>query len=173
MRVKIINPFISAAGNVFSTMLGCALVRGPLKLKENQAPMYEVSSFIGLSGQCRGMVLVSVARDTALNIAGNMLGTRPDDLDGDVLDAVGEITNMIVGAAKTQLEEYELNIGLPTVICGTLHSIKFPPGAAPIIIPFESEIGPICIEIGLVEQSTPGVALVADSLLNQRCESTS
>lgn len=163
MHVKFINPFISAAGNVFGTMLGSALVRGPLKLKENQAPMYEVSAFIGLSGRCRGMVLISVERDTALNIAGALLGSKPENLDGDVLDAVGEITNMIVGAAKSQLEEYDLNIGLPTVICGTLHSIKFPPGAAPIIIPFDSDIGPICIEIGLVEQSMTELALAAES----------
>ncbi len=55
------------------------------------------------------------------------------------------------GAAKTQLEEYHLSIGLPTVICGQVASIKFPPEAAPIVIPFDSEIGPICLEVGLVD----------------------
>jgi hypothetical protein len=58
---------------------------------------------------------------------------------------------MIAGAAKSRLAEYKLSIGLPTVICGKGHSIKFPPEATPISIPFESELGTICIEVGLVE----------------------
>lgn len=151
MRVEFINPFIAAAENVFGTMLDCALDRRPLVMKADHAPMYEVSGLIGLSGRCRGMVMVSVGGDAALNIANILLGSRPEELNGDVLDAVGEITNMIAGAAKTQLEVYQLNIGLPTVICGKLHSIKFPPEVMPIVIPFDSKVGSICIEVGLVE----------------------
>jgi chemotaxis protein CheX len=150
MRVEFINPFLTATQNVFSTMLGCTLARGPLQLKHD-APVHEVSGMIGLSGRCRGMVMVSMGRDTALAAAGALLGTRPADLNGDVLDAVGELTNMIAGAAKSQLEEYRLSIGLPTVICGMVHSIKFPPGATPIVIPFDCSLGPVSVEVGLVE----------------------
>ncbi len=151
MRAELINPFLTATHDVFSTMLGCTLTRGPLGLKQDRAPVHEVSGMIGLSGQYRGMVLVSVGRETALNAAGILLGERPTELGEDVLDAVGELTNMIVGAAKTQLEEYRLSIGLPSVICGQVQSIKFPPEASPIVIPFDSEIGPICLEVGLVD----------------------
>lgn len=154
MRAEFINPFLSAAVNVFGTMLNTTLTRGPLSIKQDGAPIHEVNGLIGLSGRCRGMVMVSVGRETALNAAGVMLGARPNDLDGDVMDAVGELTNMIAGAAKTQLEEYKLNIGLPTVICGKVQTIKFPPEAPPIVIPFESALGPVCIEVSLVE--TPG-----------------
>jgi len=167
MRVEFINPFIAAADSVFNTMLGCKLVRGPLKLKDDHAPMYEVSGLIGLSGRCRGMVMFSVGRETALSMAEILLGTRPEELNGDVLDAVGEITNMIVGAAKTRLEEYRLNIGLPTVICGKFHSIKFPPEVSPIVVPFDSEVGPICIEVGLVELPSAEVAASTEAQSRQ------
>jgi chemotaxis protein CheX len=166
MRIEFINPFIAAAGSVFSTMLGCTLVRGSLKLKDDHAPMYEVSGLIGLSGRCRGMVLFSAGRETSLGIAEILLGARPEELNGDVLDAIGEITNMIGGAAKSRLEEYRLNIGLPTVICGKLHSIKFPPEVSPIVIPFDSELGPVCIEVGLVERPLADAA--ADSDMQSR-----
>ena len=153
MRAEFINPFLSAAVNVFGTMLNTTLARGPLALKQNGAPMHDVSGLIGMSGKCRGMVMVSVGRETALNAAGIMLGARPDEVDGDVMDAVGELTNMIAGAAKTQLEEYKLSMGLPTVICGKVETIRFPPEATPIVIPFESALGPVCLEVGLVETS--------------------
>ncbi len=151
MRVEFINPFVLATHDVFKTMLGCSLTRGPLALKDAYTPVYEVSGLIGLSGRCRGMVVVSVNRATAISAAEIMLGSRPMELNGEVMDAIGELTNIIAGAAKAQLAEYKLSIGLPTVICGKGHSIKFPPEAPPIAIPFDSGLGPICVEVGLVE----------------------
>lgn len=151
MRVEFINPFITATHDVFQTMLGCQLVRGQLSIKTEYTPMHEVSGLIGLSGSCRGMVVLSVERRTALSAAELMLGARPPELNRDVMDAVGELTNMIAGAAKTRLEEYRLTIGLPTVICGRGQSIAFPAPAVPMVIPFESEIGKLSVQVGLVE----------------------
>jgi chemotaxis protein CheX len=154
MQVEFINPFISATLDVFATMLGCTLTRGPLSLKHEHTPMYEVSGLIGLSGKCRGMVVVSVSRHTALCAAEILLGSRPDEINRDVLDAIGELTNMVAGAAKTHLEEYRLTIGLPTVICGKGQAVAFPSQVSPIVIPFDSNIGEVCVQVGLVESAT-------------------
>ncbi len=151
MRVEFINPFVSATHDVFKTMLDCTLTRGPLSLKREHTPMHEVSGLIGLSGKCRGMVVVSVSRLTAIRAAEVMLGSEPKEVDSDVLDAIGELTNMIAGAAKNQLEEFHLTIGLPTVICGKGQAIAFPSQTAPMVIPFESDIGSVCVQVGLVE----------------------
>lgn len=151
MRIEFINPFVTAANQVFQTMLGCELRRGPLEMKQEHTPMYEVSGLIGLSGKCRGMVVVSASRETAMCATEVMLGARPKELNSDVMDAVGELTNMIAGAAKTQLEEFQLTISLPTVICGKGQAIAFPSQTAPIVIPFESDMGPVCVQVGLVE----------------------
>jgi len=151
MRVEFINPFVAATSDVFKTMLGCGLTRGPLSLQHEHTPRHEVSGLIGLSGSWRGMVVVSIDRSTAISAAEAMLGVRPPELNGDVLDAVGELTNMIAGAAKTKLEEYKLTIGLPMVVCGKAQAIAFPSQAQPIVIPFDSDIGPICVQVGLVE----------------------
>lgn len=151
MNVEFINPFITAASDVFRTMLDCELARGPLALQCEHTPFYELSGLIGLSGRCRGMVVLSLGRQTAINAAEVLLGHRPDDVDGDVIDAIGELANMIAGAAKTRLEQEKLTIGLPTVICGKTQMIAFPSRVRPILIPFESKLGPICVQVGLAE----------------------
>lgn len=151
MKVEFINPFIAAADDVFQTMLHCTLQRGQPSLKKEHTPVHEVSGLIGLSGRCKGMVVVSLDRHTAISAAEVMLGYRPTELDRDVLDAIGEITNMIVGAAKSRLEEFKMTIGLPTVICGKGQAIAFPSQVTPIVIPFDSDIGPISVQVGLVE----------------------
>ncbi|MDX1963818.1 MAG: chemotaxis protein CheX [Pirellulales bacterium] len=151
MRVEFINPFVLATHDVFQTMLGTTLKRGELSLKKSREPTNEVCGLIGLAGKCHGMVVLSFSSDTALQLAGNLHGTSFSELTSEVVDAVGELTNMIVGAAKTQLEEYQLSIGLPTVICGKGNSINFPSGAPTLLIPFESAWGPVCVEVGLSE----------------------
>lgn len=164
MKVELVNPFIDATTSVFRTMLGCELTRGQPVLKSNRAPEYEVSGLIGLTGKCQGMVVVSLGRDTAISATEIMLSERPDELNRDVVDAVGEIANMIAGAAKSQLEQYQLSVGLPSVICGKNHSIGFPSNSTPIILPFDSTIGPVCVEVGLSEPVTsrqPALAAAA------------
>jgi chemotaxis protein CheX len=156
MRAEFINPFVSATVNVFQTMLGTTLSRGPLGLKNCHEPTHEVSGLIGVCGKLQGMVVVSVSSATAISATEILLGARPEDLNSDVVDAVGELTNMITGAAKSQLGEYKLSIGLPTVICGKSHSIKFPTGSCPLIVPFDSKLGTVCVEVGLVETPTAG-----------------
>jgi len=52
--------------------------------------------------------------------------SRPDDLDRDVLDAIGELTNMIAGSEKTKLEQCQMTIGLPMVVCGMAKRSRSP-----------------------------------------------
>lgn len=149
MNVELVNPFIAATCEVFRTMLSCELTRGQLGLKSDRVPQFEVSGLIGLSGTCQGMVVVSLGRATALKATGILLGDTPEELNSDVVDAIGELTNMIAGAAKGRLEEHQLNISLPSVICGRHHSISFPSPSTPFVLPFQSAIGPISIEVGI------------------------
>lgn len=153
MRAEYINPFILSTSNVYSTMLSCELERGTPALKESFCPEYEVSGVIGLTGNAVGTVVVSLSRNAALNSAAKLLEEDPKsltDIDRDVVDAIGELTNMIAGGAKAKLEELSLSVSLPSVICGKNHTVSFPSEATPISIPFDSKWGPISIEVGLV-----------------------
>ncbi|HEV7280252.1 MAG TPA: chemotaxis protein CheX [Pirellulaceae bacterium] len=153
MRAEYFNPFISATVEVFRTMLGCELTRGQLGLKSDSSPAFEVSGMIGISGGMHGMVVVSLSRETAISATEKMLGERPDTLNGDVTDAVGEIANMIAGAAKTKFGSSALSIGLPTVVCGENHQVTFPSQSTPMTLPFDSDLGSISVEIGLAESA--------------------
>lgn len=151
MKAEYINPFVCAAVEVFSTMLKCELVRGPLSLNANFQPAHEVSGIIGLSGQASGTVVVSVDREVAISATEKFLGVRPDSIDSDVIDAIGEITNMIAGRAKAGLEALAMSLALPTVITGKNHTIRFGSNAQTICIPYTSPWGELSVEVGLVE----------------------
>jgi chemotaxis protein CheX len=154
MKVEYINPFLTAAISVFDTMLSTKLIRGEPFIKNGTQPNYEVSGLIGLSGNARGMVVLSLCREAALGAASVMLGLRCRDINADVADAVGELTNIIAGSAKAKLDHLKMNVGLPTVITGKAHCIEFPKNTVPICIPFDSEWGPVAVEVGIIEEKT-------------------
>jgi chemotaxis protein CheX len=79
-------------------------------------------------------------------------------IDDDVLDAVGELANMVAGQAKAELEEYELNVSLPNVIIGEGHEICFPSDITTIAVPFDTDFGPLQLEVGLEAVREPASA---------------
>jgi chemotaxis protein CheX len=151
MRADYINPFISSLINTFETMLGCPLTRGQLYLKTPDTALHDVSGIIGLSGQAQGTVVLSLDREVAMRATSTLLMCETTELNGDVVDAVGELTNMVAGSAKAQLTEYKLSISLPGVIKGEGHEVCFPSDVTPICVPFTCPWGELKIEVGLTE----------------------
>ncbi len=152
MKAEYINPFLSATVAVFDTMLGCKLGRRDPFVKESFQPEHEVSGIIGLSGRAKGTVVLSLNKEAALQATSVLLKEKRTELNAEVIDAIGELTNIIAGNAKSQLEHLALNVSLPTVVTGSDVSIEFPRDVSPICIPFESSWGQISVEVGLVEE---------------------
>jgi chemotaxis protein CheX len=155
MRAEYINPFITSVKNAFKTMLSCDVERGAACLKDDSCPRYLVSGVIGLSGQAVGTVVLSLSEEVALKAASTMLMMESNTVDEDVLDAVGELTNVVAGAAKAELEEYQLQVSLPNVITGQGHDVHFPSNVTPICVPFDSPWGGLSLEVGLAAINAP------------------
>jgi chemotaxis protein CheX len=152
MNPDYIDPFLMAAVSTFNTMLGCKLTPLETFVKSDFQPQYEVSGVIGLSSKkARGTVVLSLSKEAALSATGAMLGERPAEINGDVTDAVGELTNIIAGAAKAKLEHLALDSSLPTTVVGKQLVMRFPQGAASICIPYDCPWGNVAVEVALVE----------------------
>ena len=121
----IIDSIGASTANVFSTMLGVELADRQIKV-EGTAPEHNdgVVSFIGIAGSWAGTGSVSCSPQMACRICSQLLMTETSSVDEDVLDAVAELTNMIIGSVKTDLESHlgPLGLSLPTVVFG--HNFK-------------------------------------------------
>lgn len=155
MKVEHINPFLKAVTNTFTTMLSADATRGELALGDPNVRMYPISGLIGLSGRAHGMVVINLSTEVALRAASTMLMMECESVDDDVIDAVGELANMIAGQAKTELQEYELSVGLPNVVTGEGHSVRFPSTAPPLAVPFKTDFGPLRLEVGFEPAAEP------------------
>lgn len=110
-----------AATEVFTTMLG--MEPEPSDAYTNHAASLNsngVVSLVGLAGTWVGTGSISCSAHCACQMAGQLMMSEYDSVNDEVLDAVAEVTNMIIGNVKTLLEERlgPLGLSIPTVIYG-------------------------------------------------------
>ena len=79
-----------------------------------------VVSFIGIAGSWAGTGSLTCSAAMACRVCAAMLMTEAPSVNEEVLDAVAEITNMIIGGVKTDLEAElgPLGLSIPTVVFG-------------------------------------------------------
>ncbi len=158
MEAKHINPFITSTVDAFDKMVGCTMQRQNISVREGLNPQYEISGIIGFSGTAVGMVVVSLPKQLALHVASAMLMEEITEINDDVIDAIGELTNMIAGRAKGDLTDFDLRLSLPNVITGRSYEIRFPSTTTPLVIEFQSELGPLTLEVGLANAAVSAEA---------------
>ena len=145
MKVEYINPFIESVYDLFSTMLGCQAKRGNVGLARGHVSDREITALIGLSGRARGTVALSFPEETALAMAGRLLGMEMEVVDETISDALGEMVNIVAGGAKAKFTNDNggppIDLSLPNVVKGHNYSVDYPSQATWLDVPFSSELG--------------------------------
>ncbi len=149
MDVKLVNPFINATINVLETMAFMTVDAGKPYLKKDDVAIGDVSGILGLTGVANGTIAVTFEEKCILAIVSNMFGETMSELNSEIADAVGELTNMISGQARRELGEMGrvLKAAIPSVVTGRGHSIIHFTNGPKIAIPFETNNGKFTIEV--------------------------
>jgi chemotaxis protein CheX len=141
VRVEHVNPFVTSTMETFSRMLGVTAKPGKPIIKKEKPIDYDISGIIGLSGGAKGMVSLSFPKDTAVRVTNKFIGTDYADVNPEIVDAIGELANIVAGYAKQGLSEFNITISLPSVIMGSGHQIMEPKDVFSFIVPFHTDLG--------------------------------
>ena len=139
MQVAFINPFLEAGVNVLKTMAFTDPKPGkPFVKKAGEPSLGDISGIVGLTGPVQGSLAISFSTAAILHIVSSMFGEPVIEIDADVKDAVGELSNMICGDARRMLEQHghSFAASIPTVVVGHKHEILHTVPGPSIIIPF-------------------------------------
>jgi chemotaxis protein CheX len=149
MDDKLMDPFIYATVNVLETMAFTAAEAGTPYVKKDRFARGDVSAILGLTGDMSGTLSVSFSDGSILSIVSAMLGERIDEMNDEISDAVGEITNMISGVARKRLGEIgvSLRAAIPTVIMGKNHTIARITDQPVVAVTFQTHKGDFTIEL--------------------------
>ena len=110
---------LDSAKEVFESM-----VFMPLEAVEEERSDLSDAMLLGtitFTGELEGALTICCGLPCAQTIAANMLCIdSPDELtDDDVIDAMGEIANMVMGSIKTRIQDHvNVTISIPSVVQG-------------------------------------------------------
>ncbi len=126
---------------VFATMLDIDISEVPAAREAPASDNSEqIVSLIGFSGNYTGNCMVSCSKPFACRLASIMLMEEYREVNGEVMDAFGEISNMIFGNVKADLEEHlgPLQLSIPTVIAGREFNVRSLANPSWISIPLKA-----------------------------------
>jgi chemotaxis protein CheX len=149
MHAKYIAPVIAAVQNVFATMIQLPVVPGKQFFKKEKRPTTEVVSTITLSGPVTGFVCLGLSKNLAFVLASRLLDCQIGEANAECIDAIGELTNMIAGNAKSEFPDEGIAISVPAVIFGASSAV-FPFTVPVISIPFQTQGEELLVDMGLL-----------------------
>jgi len=149
MKAEVINPFLEATVSVLKTMASVEPNPGKPYIKKGVSAIGDVSGVVGISGDTEGSLCITFTRGCILFIISRMLGEEQKEINDEVKDAVGELTNMISGDSRRRLEEMGHHFlgAIPSVISGQNHEIKHITKGPILSIPFSTQAGPFTVEV--------------------------
>lgn len=151
MDVKFINPFIYGTIEVMEKMAFIKPNAGKPFAKTDETARGEISGIIGMTGDATGSLAMSFSESCIIGIVEKMLGEKYTEMNRAVLDAVGELTNMISGSARKLMEKEDLKVvaAIPTIVFGRAHSVRHVIKGPSIVIPFKTDFGEFVIDVCL------------------------
>jgi chemotaxis protein CheX len=149
MKAEFINPFLESTITVLTTMASVKPVAGAPYIKKESAVVGDVSAIVGITGEAEGSLCLAFTRDCILYIVSQMFGETKSEIDEEVKDAVGELTNMISGASRKALEEigHHFQGAIPSIISGHSHEVRHVTTGPILSIPFRTDAGNFTVEV--------------------------
>jgi chemotaxis protein CheX len=138
MDVKFINPFVMAAQTVFKTMLSIETNMGKPILKDVRATSGDVTGIMGLVGDRKGTIAISFREAGAIFVFKTLTGDECSKIGPEVVDSIGEVTNIISGQARKEFEKAGINLkaAIPMVVVGHNVELNFITKIPIISLPF-------------------------------------
>lgn len=120
-REEMASAISAATSEVFATMLDLEISSG--EIEQDGAASSRASgvvALLGMAGEWVGNGRISCTPEFGCKMASQLLMQPYTAVNEDVLDAIGEVANMIIGNVKNALEERlgTLSLSTPTVIYG-------------------------------------------------------
>jgi len=79
------------------------------------------------------------------------MGENRTELNQDVHDLIGELTNIVAGGAKQSLAKKNMSfhISIPTIVVGKNHSLRHQVNIPVIAVPFTLDDDPFVLEVSM------------------------
>lgn len=150
----LILPFVNSVRQVFEKMVGIRPTFAQPYLTTENSNGHDICGVVGFSGTVSGSVVVSFTRQAATKLVESFAGERLDFSHPDFCDAIGELSNLIAGSAKSHIAG-GTNISLPNVMVGKCQIVGVGSETPYVVIPCSSAHGEFAVEVRIRKTVVP------------------
>jgi chemotaxis protein CheX len=153
VREQLVEPFITAAYMTLTELAHTELAVRSVYRTAATRTLGDVSAVLALTATRDEVLVLSFPAATAAALAKRILAeVTPAPDDELVRDCMGEIANVIAGAAKTGLAEtpYQLLLATPSIVSGAGVEVASRPGALGLVVVFDSDAGAFALQVAMV-----------------------
>ena len=149
MKAEYVNPFLEATVSVLKIMASLEVVPGKPFIKKESPACGDVSGIVGITGETEGSLCITFSRGCILRVVSTWFGEEAKEINDEVKDAVGELSNMISGDSRRRLQEvgFTFHGSVPSVISGPGHEVKHITPGPVLSIPFSLNGSGFVVEV--------------------------
>jgi chemotaxis protein CheX len=147
---RFVDELLAATRDVFKTMVFHDVKTGSPLAGEGLRPGANVVGTVAFAGKTSGLVVFYCSLDSARAITASMLGVEPGTVNGELPDAIAELTNMIAGSFRTRMAGVRGEtwaISVPTVTVGSDFQTKYVRGVQRVLCPFKMGSAQLFVEL--------------------------
>ena len=154
---QFVDQLVAATRDVFKTMVFHEVEASSPIVGDALRPGANVVGTVAFAGKTSGLVVFYSTLDGAHVITAAMLGIDPKSVNGELPDAIGELTNMIAGSFRTRMAHLRGEtwaISVPTVTIGSDFYTKYVSDVQRVLCPFR--MGPAELFVELIVTRSAG-----------------
>jgi len=145
-----IEELTAATRDVFKTMVFQEVEASSPVTGDTLRPGANVVGTVAFAGKTSGLVVFYSTMEAAQMITASMLGIEPASVNGELHDAIGELTNMIAGSFRTRMAHAKGEtwaISVPTVTVGSDFYTKYVSDVQRVLCPFQMNTAQLFVEL--------------------------
>jgi chemotaxis protein CheX len=150
VQPQLVDELLAATRDVFKTMVFHEVETAPPIAGGAKRPGANVVGTVAFAGKTSGLVVFYCTLDGAQGITASMLGIDPGSVNGEMPDAIGELTNMIAGSFRTRMAQLRGDawaISIPTVTVGSDFYTKYVSDVQRVLCPFKMGTAELFVEL--------------------------
>ncbi len=152
MDASLVNPFIEGALYILDTTALVKVKPEPVFLKKDAISFGDITGMLNMDGDISGSIAIAFHKNCILGVVSAMFGEEMTEMNEEIDDAVGEISNMVAGHVTTKIAESgkKVKIKLSKVLSGEGHAVEHITGAEHVLaVPFKTTKGRFWIEMSV------------------------
>ena len=122
LNSEVIKAFVESVKNTIKTTTSLQISSEKPYTANTNTIKAEIAGIVGItSNEHSGLLIMSFSKEAVLEIHNTMLGESETEMSQSVVDLVGELSNMVYGTSKSELNKmgYNFKMAIPTVAKGS------------------------------------------------------